>query len=421
MNKMYIAALILMTSIKPVCAQVPPGDMDRNARIRADMVAYNPDYWKLLAPRKKHLQELSQQVFEREAKGQKVTCSHQIMIESRWYLGYTADFAGMDARLRDLEDSLAHPEREAAAEEQNPKDGTWGGCYLQWWERLDVSYDMLQMYKAKGIRPKYQLRVLDRLNSPAKLRAYFASVATSDIVHTGRDNRKELNGAFVNLLRLVLANEPIGYHWKPGMKEALLDLTLNVYRNQETGWWGETYIRANGHRDYVDDLSVTFHVLQSIDHDVPLLDRVATTLFALKDVDYPVGWYDHGVHSNHNNMDVIVLMGKSWQAMSDAQRVQGRDVIRQMLRWCLTKSLQPDGSFLSTNGADDSMEEAEHFGANFLSRIGYFNKQRRFWTDEDFPEAEANKQKILAFIHANQNNGAVGGSYYSSAVEEMSQ
>lgn len=400
---------------------VPADDLDRNAKIRADMVAYNPNYWKLLAPRKHQLQELTERVFEREAHGGKVTCSHQIVIEARWYIGYTADFDGMDRRLNDLKESLAHPEREALAVQQDPKDGSWGGCYTEWWQRLDASYDMLQMYKVKGIKPKYRFTLLDHLNSPEKLRAYFASIAVSDIPHTGRDNRKELNGAFVNLLRLINAGEPDGYPWAPGMKETIRDLTMNVYRNQKTGWWGASYIHSNGKREYMDDLSVTFHIVLSLDDKVPLLDKLATTLFALKDADYPIGWYDHGVQSNHNNMDVVVLMRASWKAMTDAQRKQGADEIRRMLHWCLTESLQLDGSFRYSPGADDSVEEGEHFGVNFLARMGYFNKARRFWTTEDFPEAEANREKIVAFIRAHQNTGAAGGSYYSSSLQELAQ
>lgn len=89
-----------------------------------------------------------------------------------------------------------------------------------------------------------------------------------------------------------------------------------------------------------------------------------------------------------------------------------------MLHWCLSESLQPDGSFRSI-GEDQSIEEDQHFGVAFLARIGYFDKSVRFWTKEDFPEAEANRQKIIAFIKAHQNSGATGGGYYSSAMQEL--
>ena len=182
---------------------------------------------------------------------------------------------------------------------------------------------------------------------PEKLKAYFAAITTSDVAHTGLDNRKKLNGAFVDLIRLVNAGDPVGYPWHPQLKQTLMDLTLNVYRNADTGWWGETYIH-NGKREYIDDLSMTFHIVHALDGEVPLKDRLATTLFAVKNADYPVGWMDHGIQSNHNNMDVIVLMRDSWKSMTDAQRQRGAEEIRRMLHWCLTESLQPDGSFRST-------------------------------------------------------------------------
>ena len=408
--------IALLCAVRPGSAQAPVDDLDRGA-IRADMVAFNPHYKELMAQRRLILTPLAKQVYEQEVQGRKVTCSFQILTETRWLLGYTADFAHIDRRLNDLKESLAHPENEGLAEQQDPKDGSWGGCYTAWWERLDASYDFLQMEKARGITPKYRFSLLDRINSPEKLKAYFASITTSDVAHTGLDNRKELNGAFVDLIRLVNAGDPSGYPWHPKLKQTLMDLTLNVYRNADTGWWGETYIH-DGKRQYIDDLSMTFHIVHALDGEVPLKDRLATTLFALKDVDYPVGWMDHGVQSNHNNMDVIVLMRDSWKSMTDAQRQQGADEIRRMLHWCLTESLQPDGSFRNLGG-DQSIEEDEHFGVAFLARIGYFDKSVRFWTKEDFPDAEANRQRIFAFIKAHQNTGATGGAYYSSAMQEL--
>jgi hypothetical protein len=414
------ALLVLFCAVQNIPSQIPATDQNLNSKIRADMAVYNPRYRELLAPRKQQLALLAHRVFEMEAQGRKVTCSHQILTEARLYVGYTADFARMDLRLNDLRESLMHPEREALAEQQDSRDGSWGGCFTEWWERLDASYDALQMAKAKGIVPKYRFSLLDRINSPEKLKAYFASIASSDIAHTGRDNRKELNFAFVNLIRLVNAGEPAGYPWHPQLKQTLMDITLNVYRNQETGWWGETYIR-DGKREYVDDLSITFHIVQSLGGNVPLLGKLANTLFAVKDLDYPVGWTDHGVQSNHNNMDVIVLMRASWDAMTDAQRDQGAREIRRMLHWCLSESLQKDGSFYIAGDPSDSMEEDQHFGVGFLARIGYFDKAKRFWTKEDFPDAELQRKQIISFIRAHQDTGAAGGTYYSSSLQELTQ
>jgi hypothetical protein len=418
--KILLSLFVVLCAVRQAPSQIPSTDQNLNSKIRADMAVFNPRYRELLAPRKQQLALLAHRVFEMEAQGRKVTCSHQILTEARWYMGYTADFGRMDQRLDDLRESLAHPEREALAEQQDPRDGSWGGCFTEWWERLDASYDALQMMKVKGIAPKYRFSLLDRINSPEKLKTYFASIAASDIAHTGRDNRKELNFAFVNLIRLVNAGEPAGYSWHPQLKQTLMNLTLNVYRNQDTGWWGETYIR-DGKREYVDDLSITFHIVQSLGDKVPLLDKLATTLLAVKDLDYPVGWTDHGVQSNHNNMDVIVLMRASWSAMTDAQRAQCAGEIRRMLQWCLSESLQKDGSFYIAGDPSDSMEEDQHFGVGFLARIGYFDKAKRFWTNENFPEADRQRKQIVAFIRAHQDAGAAGGTYYSSSLQELTQ
>lgn len=413
-----LSGIVLLSLAKIGHAQVPPADLHREADIRSDMVKFNPHYRELVTPRRKELNVLTAEIETREAAGEKVTCSHQIAIETRWLLGYTADFPRIDQRLRDLKDSLAHPEQETRAEREDPHDGSWGGCYTEWFERLDASYDVLQMEKARGIAPKYRFSLLDRVNSPEKLRDYFASITTSDVARTGVDHRKELNAAFVDLIRLIVAGDPANYHWDPRLKQELLNLTFNQYRNQQTGWWGESYIH-NGRTEYVDDLSITFHIVVSLHDDVPLKRRVATTLFALQSVNYPSGWIEN--QSNHDNMDVIVLMRATWNDMTPEQRKHGAEIISRMLHWCLTESLQPDGSFKPSPEGDDSIEEGEHFGVAFLSRIGYFDKSKRFWTNQNFLEAEANRQHIIHFIKAHQNSGAAGGAYYSSALQEITQ
>lgn len=415
----WLLTTIVMTGVIGAgYAQAPKADLERSEMIRADMVAYNPHYREMVAPRRKELNALIDEVNRREGEGKVVTCSHQIALETRWLLGYTADFARVDRRLLDLKESLAHPEKEALANQEDPNDGSWGGCFTDWFERLDASYDILEMYKLRGIAPKYRFSLLDRVNSPEKMKAYFASITTSDVAHTGVDHRKEVNAAFVDLLRLLRDGDPVGYPWAPGVKETLMHLTLDKYRNMKTGWWGESYIHQ-GKRVQVDDLSMTFHIVLALNDNVPLKREMATTLFALKNVDYPVGWVEEGGQNNHNNMDVIVLMHASWNAMTPAQREEGRAEIRRMLHWCLTESLQPDGSFKPSVGGDDSIEEGEHFGVVFLTRIGYFDKSKRFWTNQDFPEAEAHRRRIIAYIKAHQNNGAAGGAYYSSALQEL--
>ena len=89
-----------------------------------------------------------------------------------------------------------------------------------------------------------------------------------------------------------------------------------------------------------------------------------------------------------------------------------------MLHWCLTESLQPDGSFQPIV-PDASLEEANYFGATFLARIGYFEASRRFWTDAEFPQAEIVRRRILENAGKHLRTGGAGGYYYRSILEEL--
>ena len=141
---------------------------------------------------------------------------------------------------------------------------------------------------------------------------------------------------------------------------------------------------------------------------------------AVKDLDYPVGWLFKGQYWNHNNMDVVTLFHHAWPQASREQRQAMTAEIEKMLRWCLEESLQGDGSFQPSMG-DGSGEEGAYFGASFLVRLGYFGKSQRFWTDRDFPEAEAVRQRIVANIRAHLGSGGAGGTYYENALRQLGE
>jgi len=63
-----------------------------------------------------------------------------------------------------------------------------------------------------------------------------------------------------------------------------------------------------------------------------------------------------------------------------------------MLHWCLTESLQADGSFKS-HIADGSIEEGEYYATSFLARIGFFDQKERFWTGREFPRPPPSAKK----------------------------
>jgi hypothetical protein len=258
--------------------------------------------------------------------------------------------------------------------------------------------------------------LLDRVNSPKGLADYFARVSESDIARNGIDNSRELNESMADLMRLILQNRPKGYKWHPRLKQVLMGIILHRLRNEETGWWGERYL-FHDHRVFVDNLSLTFHIVRYLDGKVPELRRMIETTLAVKDFNDPSGWLDDGHSTDHNNMDVAVLFRFGWSAATDTERREMADELQKMLDWCLSQSLQADGYF--AQGGDNSIEENEYFGTAFLSRIGFFDRSRRFWATRDFPEAPEIRQRITRYILQHQNSGAVGGSYYEHALQEL--
>ncbi|MGA2133529.1 MAG: hypothetical protein ABSH50_14640 [Bryobacteraceae bacterium] len=237
-----------------LAAQIPTPDLQNKATVRREMMAFNPRYFMLMGPRYRALRELEHQVIEREAELRDVSCSHQIVTELRWLMSSTADTERIDALLGDLRASLAHPELEAGAREQDA-DGSWGRCYDAWFFRLDASYDGHFSRDRGGSH----IPLLDRVNSPRKLAQYVNSISVSDVAHSGVDRRREMNEALSTLIRLIVRGQPRAYPWHPEMKATLLDL-LKQLRNPATGWWGERYQR-DGRIDFVDDLSLTFHIV----------------------------------------------------------------------------------------------------------------------------------------------------------------
>ena len=277
-------------------------------------------------------------------------------------------------------------------------------------ERPDCFRPRLTQVRWKGERT----RAPGEGRAPQKLRNYFASIEVSDIASDGMNHRRALNESLADLVRFILHDSPAGYPWAPGMKSGIMQIVLDQVRNPETGWWGERY-RHNGQIYFVDDLSITFHMLSYLAGNVPDLSKIVRTALALKDLHYPQGWLEDGGFSNHNNMDAAVLFHYGWNSATPNQKKAMAEELSKMLSWCLTESLQPDGSFHTTTD-DDSLEEAEYFGTAFLARIGFFNKTRRFWTNQEFPQAEQIRQRMRAYITKHR---ATGGAYYGSALDQL--
>ena len=389
---------------------LPQADLEFNQWKGRDLLAFDPHYKEELTKRIVRARALGKEVISREIAGQNTELSHQMLAEIIWLISSTADFTRMDQRLDALQAALDHPDREAQAEKENPVDGSWGQGYTEWFLKVTASYPHLDETNS-------EFHFIDRINSPQKLTDYLVAVSVSDIARTGVDHEREFNESLSCLMRMILRHKPKRYAYDPGLKATLMDLILHRFRNPGTGYWGERYV-SGAQAYFVDDLSMTFHVVSYLDGNVPDMDRVVATTLAARNAEFPVGCLYEGQHNDHLNMDVAELFRLGWPHASEAQRKATALELHELLQWCLTESLQPDGSFKMWVG-DNSKEESTYFGASFLSRIGYFDKSKRFWADEAFPEAENVRQRIIAYIEKHLKSGATGGEYYKSALEQL--
>jgi len=364
------------------------------------------------------LHQLQEQVLALEKAGHNTQCARQILTETDWLMDNAPDFNRIASRLQDLRNLLQDPAAQNIPDEQSESDGSWGRCYTEWFFKLDASYNEIAALADKNQVPKIPCRFLDQINSPEKLTNHLNNLLISDLATDGIDRGREFNETVSDLFRLVLRHQPANYPFHPQLKDVFLDFLMNRARNPDTGYCGEWFKTGNSITK-TDRLSITFHIISYLKGDVTDWPKVINTTLAIKDKIYPDGWLSHHGYVNHHNMDVVVLFRYGWNHATPAQQAAIRVELHKMLDWCLKESLQPDGSFRSRE--EESLEETEYFGTAFLARLGYFDKTRRYWTDEDFPDAPAAKERIATYIRAHLNSGGEGGSYYRDALKDLGE
>ena len=364
--------------------------------------AFDPHYEADKSNYLAHFRPAAKRIFAKENSGGDVRCANQIYVELLWLISSTADFKRMNERLEDMELMLASATNAVSNSDSAPE------CVSEWWEHFDWAYGHVK--RDEPIPPD----ILDKINSPEKLTAYLTPLSISDISRTGRDNWWQFNMSMADLIRWVIRDRPNDFD--PRLKKTLMALVFRL-QDPETGYWGQRYV-INGRKQFVPDLSTTFHIVSYLNGKVPHLDKIVATTLGTKDLNSPVGWLWKGQNYDHNNMDVLFLLRFGWPVASAEQKKAIAAGIQSMLNRCLTETLQPDGSFKISEG-DVSIEEATYFGVDFLYNAGYFNKSKRFWTDQDFPQAEAARQRIIAFIEKHQKSGAAGGGDYKEMLEDL--
>jgi hypothetical protein len=196
------------------------------------------------------------------------------------------------------------------------------------------------------------------------------------------------------MARLLYSNKPIDYAFDPGLKDALREF-VDRWQNPATGCWGQWVVDRHGRIWKMDDMAMTFHVISDLHGNVPHRDLIAKRVLQLDRAEFPAGIRLNGHYENHLNWDVVIILRYAWPDLDEATRQQARAEISKMLDWCLTQSVQPDGSF-RVSDLDDTVGDAYYYGVSFLRDAGYFRPQDRFWTSQNFPESAAVHDRIEA-------------------------
>lgn len=376
----------------------PPSPGESQLRqLRAD-VRFYWDFSGLRVARNRRLRQLDptlrplvKEIGRRQAAGEGMQYSMHIYREIRWRLNFTPDIGTTRARIADLRQSLAQPGEQKLAAGQQASDGSWGRGLTVWFLKL---YYSVEDGLHSGTEPRYPLSFLDRINSPEKLTAQLDSVLHDDFTKTGAFNREELDETFSALARLLFGNKRTGYAFHPQLRDALGEF-VERWQNHATGCWGQWIVDRQGRIWKMDDMAMTFHVVSDLHGQVGHLDLIAQRVLQLDGVEFPAGIRFNGHYENHLNWDVVKIFRYAWPALDAATRQKVRTEISHMLDWCLARSYQPDGSF-RVSDLDDTLGDAYSYGVAFLRETGYFRREDRFWTGQDFPDAKAVGQRIAA-------------------------
>jgi hypothetical protein len=353
------------------------------------------------------LKELTGEIARRQAAGKNVAYSEQIYRELRWRVYFTPDIEATRARMKELRDSLASDADQRFAEQQSPVDGSWGPGYTAWFMKL---YGTVEGALSHGAQQKYPLTFLDRINSTESLTNYLWSVVINDFLKSGVVNRMEADESVSLLGRLILGDVECDYPFHPQLKEAYLRF-VDEWQNPLTGCWGNWFVGRDGTRWRMDDVGMTFHIVSRAKANTKHLDRITRRVLQLSRADFPAGIRMNGRYENHLNWDVVKIFRYAWPTLDEPTKTAARAEMARMLHWCLAESYQPDGTF-KLSELDDTFGDAMEFGVYFLRDIGFFRKQDRFWTDQEFPEAETIRAQIKQRIETvGLNNSHLRSAY----------
>jgi hypothetical protein len=367
------------------------------ALILQDFIRFDPNYLEHRQRFGRWLDSLGWRLATLQAAGRQLECSNEIYLEAKWLHRYTADWQRLKERLQELEKSLGRADQQFALQ-QSPDTGLWGACYQQPFFKLEATFLALIQMQELGKVPQIPVHLPPPFDSWPTSIQHFYGLLVSDVAHTGVDNRGELGNIatiasltyFKDYVQQYLNSKVRGL-WnqtEPEIKlrqyRQLFSNYVDAWQDQTTGYWGPWYM-SGGSLYYAIDLSFTFHIISYRHGQVSYWPEIIATTLRIREEPYPFGFA--GGFTNHNNYDVAKILRYGWRWMSLDQRARAGGLINDMLRWTLSSSLQPDGSFKVVPLAFSSVDADFYFGVAFLDVVGYWDTKKRFWTKRDFPEA----------------------------------
>jgi len=363
------------------------------ALIQAGFLAHDPDYREHQAAFGPRLRALAGELAAIQATGNDMPCSNQIYLEAKWLFQYTVDWVRLDRKLTQLSDSLKNHDQ-AFALQQTPETHLWGVCYDELFPQAEEALTWLDKLYEEDRAPTYRIKLPERIGTPAKLEAALNSLLVSDIAATGRDNRGELGNITTSLSQVLFKDRFRGFLQQkvaPEQRQYELSSFQAVYENfvrrwqdPQSGYWGAWY-RFKGRIYKSPDLSITYHIIAYRGGEVAYWPQIIDTTLRIEDEPYPFGWRHDAHFTNHNNYDVVRILKFGWPHMSAVQRLQAANAIHSMLDWTLKESLNQDGSFKLDPAFFSSLAAEYYFGVSFLDQAGYWDRKKRFWTSESFP------------------------------------
>ena len=133
-----------------------------------DFVAFDPSYRQKHAKYADELRALQLELARQTALGRATPCSRQIFLEARWLVFYSAHWERIERRLATLRELLSRPSDPPDARDQLAADGSYDHCSEAWFLKLDSTIEEVENRGERGEKPKFPLKLLDRINSPRK-------------------------------------------------------------------------------------------------------------------------------------------------------------------------------------------------------------------------------------------------------------